>query len=185
MNIVVYRPEEGGAPFKLLTGYTLEAAASFVFAEYGEGYLCHETEHRIDADVERLDLTADPIVIVSYVRTKSPEELQAEINRERDRRIAAGVTLNGISVTGSDKDRANLSDLAFAAQLRIASGDATTVTVFRDGDNIDHSLTPAELLTLWQQSAAYVSNLYAASWALKALDPIPQDISNPLYWPGA
>lgn len=116
-------------------------------------------------------------------RPRDPSELPVQINRERARRIEAGTVINGVRVTGRDEDTRNLTNLALAAQLRLAGGDTATVTVFRDGDNIDHELTPMQVLGLWQQSAAYVSSLYAASWALKGMDPIPQDISDHRHWP--
>ncbi|OJU02873.1 MAG: hypothetical protein BGN87_06170 [Rhizobiales bacterium 65-79] len=105
------------------------------------------------------------------------------MNAERDRRIVAGKTINGIAVTGREEDARNLTNLALGAQLRIAAGDTTTLTTFRDGNNADHDLTPPEMLELWQQSAAYVSALYAASWTIKALDPIPADFDAESRWP--
>ncbi|KGE01011.1 hypothetical protein JL39_07675 [Rhizobium sp. YS-1r] len=105
------------------------------------------------------------------------------MNAERARRIIAGKIINGIHVTGRDEDARNLTNLALGAQVRIAGGDSTTLKTFRDGDNIDHDLTPPEIMSLWQQSSEYVSALYAASWALKALDPIPADFADDSYWP--
>lgn len=109
--------------------------------------------------------------------------LSAAVNAERTRRVTAGKAINGIHVTGSDDDARNLTSLALASQLRLASGDVETTTTFRDGGNVDHELTPAQLLYLWQQSAEYVSALYAASWALKAMEPIPDDYASDGYWP--
>lgn len=109
--------------------------------------------------------------------------LAQAVNAERSRRIIAGTVVDGIHVTGSDDDARNLTSLALAAQLRLAAGDTETTTTFRDGGNVDHELTPAQLLSLWQQSAEYVSALYAASWALKAMEPIPADFSTEGYWP--
>lgn len=106
-----------------------------------------------------------------------------QVNLERQRRIAVGKVIDGVHVTGSDEDARNLMSLALGAQMRLAAGDTETVTTFRDGGNFDHDLTPAQLLSLWQQSAAYVSDLYAASWALKAMEPIPADYANDSYWP--
>lgn len=105
-----------------------------------------------------------------------------DVNAERDRRIIAGKTINGVAVTGREEDARNLTNLALAAQLRLASADTTTTTTFRDGNNVDHDLTPSEMLALWQGSAAYVSDLYAASWVIKALDPIPADFDADSYW---
>ncbi|MEQ1407789.1 DUF4376 domain-containing protein [Neorhizobium sp. Rsf11] len=129
--------------------------------------------------------TVDPAKIVT-AEQKSEAARQAlgdAINAERTRRIIAGKIINGIHVTGRDEDARNLTNLALGAQVRIAGGDTTTLTTFRDGDNIDHDLTPQEIMSLWQQSSEYVSALYAASWALKALDPIPADFADDGYWP--
>lgn len=108
-----------------------------------------------------------------------------DINGERARRILAGTVIDGVHVTGSDEDARNLMSLALGAQMRLAARDNETLTTFRDGDNVDHELTPEQLLSLWQQSAAYVSALYASSWALKEMEPIPRDFSDDSYWPRA
>lgn len=107
----------------------------------------------------------------------------ADVNAERTRRIISGKVIDGVHVTGSDDDARNLMSLALGAQMRLAAGDTETVTTFRDGDNVDHQLTPAQLLSLWQQSAEYVSALYAASWALKEMEPIPADFASDGRWP--
>jgi hypothetical protein len=114
---------------------------------------------------------------------RGPFITSEDVNAERDRRIVAGKTINGVAVTGREEDARNLTNLALAAQLRLASADTTTLTTFRDGNNVDHELTPAEMLDLWQQSAAYVSALYAASWVIKAIDPIPADFDADSRWP--
>mgnify|MGYP001124730299 CR=1 FL=1 len=120
--------------------------------------------------------------VVEY--TPPPLPITSEdINRERQRRVVAGKTINGIAVTGRDEDARNLTNLALAAQLRLASADTTTLTTFRDGNNVDHDLTPSQMLDLWQQSAAYVSALYEASWVIKAMDPIPADFDADSRWP--
>ncbi|RWC58936.1 DUF4376 domain-containing protein [Mesorhizobium sp.] len=118
----------------------------------------------------------------------SPYEAPAtaeDVNRERARRIVAGKTIDGIAVTGRDEDARNLTNLAMAAQLRLGQGDTTTPTVFRDGTNTDHDLTPLQVLSMWQQSATYVSDLYTASWAIKAMDPLPVDVTAAELWPAA
>lgn len=115
----------------------------------------------------------DPVVLVA----------SADVNAERVRRILAGKVIDGVHVTGSDEDARNLMSLALGAQMRLAAGDNETLTTFRDGENVDHQLTPAQLLSLWQHSAEYVSALYAASWALKEMKPIPVDYAAQKWWP--
>ncbi len=111
------------------------------------------------------------------------DDLLAAINAERQRRIEAGKIINGVYVTGRDEDARNLTNLALAAQMRIAGGDTSTITVYRDGNNVNHELTPPQVLSLWQQSSAYVSDLYAASWAVKAMEPLPVDVTADGLWP--
>lgn len=109
-----------------------------------------------------------------------------DVNAERATRIERGttVTVDGVAirVQGREEDTRNLQGLAFAAQLRLSTGDTTTTITFRDGDNVDRILTPLQVLSLWSQSAAYVSLMYAKSWAIKAMSPIPADFRNDSYW---
>lgn len=124
----------------------------------------------------------DGAAVVDYSPTPLPISGEA-VNAERARRIVAGKVIDGVYVTGRAEDARNLMSLAMVAQMRIAGGDTITTTVFRDGNNVDHDLTPSQILSIWQQSAAYVSALYDASWALKAMQPIPADFAGDGYWP--
>jgi len=130
--------------------------------------------------------TPDPSIIIT-AEMKAAEKrasTEAAVNAERQRRILAGTVIDGVHVTGRDEDALNLTNLALVAQLRIAGGDMTTPTVYRDGNNVDHELTPPQMLALWQQSAEYVSALYEASWSIKAMDPLPEDVTDDELWPG-
>jgi hypothetical protein len=133
-----------------------------------------EMGNRHRREIAELGLT-----IATYV---PPPPSGEDVNAERQRRILVGAVFNGVHVTGSEEDARNLTNLALAAQMRIAAGDTTTLTTFRDGGNVDHQLTPPQMLGLWQQASAHVSALYAASWALKAMNPIPADFANDNYW---
>lgn len=128
--------------------------------------------------------TPDPSIIITPEQKAAEARTAAEqaINAERQRRIVAGTTIAGIEVTGRDEDTRNLTNLALAAQMRLATGDDETITVFRDGDNVDHELTPSQVLALWQISAEYVSSLYAASWRIKAMETLPENITDDELW---
>lgn len=124
------------------------------------------------------------LLVTSEQKAQTAHQLAERlVNAERARRIEVGKVIDGVWITGRDEDARNLTNLALGAQLRIGSGDVTTSTVFRDGNNVDHDLTPPQILSIWQQSAAYVSDLYAASWALKALTVIPEDFAEDQHWP--
>lgn len=135
--------------------------------------------------VTRIASEAELTDVLAVYGLRGPVQTHEDVNRERNRRIVAGTVIDGVHVTGRDEDARNLTNLALAAQLRIASGDTTTLTVYRDGQNIDHELTPPQMLALWQQSAAYVSALYAASWAIKAMEPLPENVADDALWPAA
>jgi len=152
-------------------------------AARGEEWAVLETDHRVDNATERVDLSVNPPVLVSIVPELTPSELLIGINQERDRRLQLGKQFGDIYVTGNERDITNLTNLALGAQIRLGMRDTTTTTRFRDGNNVDHMLAPAELLDLWEEASAYVSALYEASWNLKSMTPIPQNFTDDSYWP--
>lgn len=133
-----------------------------------------DLSNRHRREIDELGLTIAPYV--------PPAPTGDDVNAERQRRIIAGAVFGGIHVTGRDEDIVNLTNLALAAQVRITGGDTTTLTTYRDGDNVDHDLTPPAMLALWQQASVRVSAIYAASWALKAMNPIPADFADDSHW---
>ena len=117
------------------------------------------------------------------------KNFRAVVHQERKKRIAQGtsVTLAGygtqVALQGRDSDRANISDLAQLAQMRIGAGDYTTTTVFRDRNNVDHSLNPAQIIDLYIQAAAFFQAVMQASWTLKEMDPVITDPTQDSHWP--
>lgn len=114
---------------------------------------------------------------------------RADVNEERDRRIAFGrvVTLTSgkvVPIQGRPQDQTNLLGLVTLAQMRKQTND-TTPTTFRDRDNVDHSLTPGEVIELWTRGVAYFEQVMQAAWALKDSDPIPTDYRDDTHWPDA
>jgi hypothetical protein len=132
------------------------------------------TEDEINAEIV--------ILIQTYLRE--------QITNMRTQKIIEGctVTLTGgkiVPLTGRQEDLTDLQGLAFGAQLRVGQGDTTTLTPFRDANNVIQNLTPLEILELWSSGAAYVSSLYEASWTLKDSDPVPDDWADASHWPTA
>lgn len=120
--------------------------------------------------------------------TVTPVVTAQMVNVERDRRIAAGcaVEITGYGVVplqGRLQDQTNMLGLATAANLRIAAGDAETLTKFRDAQNVDHLLTPTQVVEMWSKGAAWISAVFEASWAIKAMEPIPLDYVANSRWP--
>lgn len=123
-----------------------------------------------------------------FARAPEPPVTNELVNSERLRRREAGTVVqvtgtNGIRLQGRDEDLANLQGLAFAAQLRLAQGDTTHQTKFRDMDNVDHTLVPAQVLEMWSLGSTWVSQVYEVSWDLKDANPIPLDYADEKYWP--
>lgn len=110
------------------------------------------------------------------------------VNEERDRRIVQGqsVDVSGVGVftmdTRNEADFRNLNGLALKGTLLMIAADAVTTTEVRDSADQSHYLTGAQLISMAEQVAAKVSAIYAASWALKAMDPIPSDYADDSYW---
>lgn len=133
-----------------------------------------------------VDMTAGEIAELEAMQAAASLVTPEMVNAERERRLLLGSEFNDmfdhIYITGDQTNRANLSDLVLGAMLRIQSGDTTTITTFRDGNNVDHDLTPPQLIALFAQASAYVSLMYEKSWALKAMDVIPSDYTNDSYW---
>lgn len=132
---------------------------------------------------------------IDFSQTVTAEEKNAEkrksaseaINAERARRIMAGtdITLSDgtvIGMQGRPEDQINLTTQKDIAQHMIASGQPDATVIWRDSHNTLHKLKPAQMIEVWLKSAAHVSAIYQASWALKAMDPIP-DVSDNTHWP--
>lgn len=117
-----------------------------------------------------------------------PQPQSADVDAERDRRILAGGTFDvagygAVRIIGREVDMRNLTNLALAAQARIAAGAGSAVTNFRDADNVIHPLVQAQVLDLWSKGAALVEAIYAASWAIKDGGAIPADYADDSRWP--
>lgn len=112
---------------------------------------------------------------------------RAAVNAKRLAVITAGTTVQitghgPVALQGRPEDQTSLQGLAFGAQLRLAQGDSTTLMEFLDRQNALHQLVPMQMLELWQKGAAFVSAIYARSWAIKEMDPATTDIDDPELW---
>lgn len=113
---------------------------------------------------------------------------EQDVNQERSRRVAAGTVVSvegygNVALQGRQEDQITLGNLAQISMFRIQQGDTTTTTKFRDRDNVDHFLTPPQIVDMWAKGTQWVSDIYAASWDVKDLDPIPLDYTDDKYWP--
>lgn len=118
----------------------------------------------------------------------SPLPITSEqINEERDRRTLAGTTFDitgygQIRIEGDTVTREFLEARGVAAQLVVLSGGSKTFT-WRDADNVNHTLTAAQMAELYQLGGSYVEAVRSASWSLKDGGTIPLDYTDDKYWP--
>lgn len=110
------------------------------------------------------------------------------VTAERTRRIIEGAMFDvpglavQVALQGRPEDQTTLGNLAQAAILRTINGDTTTLTPFMDRDNTLHTLVPGQVIALWSQGAAYVTQIYKVSWIIKEMDPITTDPTADALW---
>lgn len=113
---------------------------------------------------------------------------RALVDAERDRRLVAGATVTvagygDIPVQGRERDMVVYASLELTAMQMDAAGVTTAALPFRDRDNGQHLLTPAQMLDLMAQAKTAAQAIYAAAWNLKDGAPIPADVTDDTLWP--
>jgi len=115
------------------------------------------------------------------------------VNAERDRRINAGSTFTvagygSVFLTGRERDQIVLTSRLVAAQGMKAAGVTAPSLIIRGGDNINHLLTPDQMIELVQLGASWIEDTMKVSWDMKDATGafpagIPEDYANDIYWP--
>lgn len=72
------------------------------------------------------------------------------------------------SVDGYYDDDANLSNLLAQAQILISKNDSSTTIIFRDAENNNHTLTPAQVVAMWEAYQTFLYNQLQWAWGKKA-----------------
>lgn len=115
------------------------------------------------------------------------------VNTERDRRINAGTTFTvtgygTVSLTGRERDQIVLTSRLVAAQAMKAAGVTAPSLVIRGGDNINHLLTPDQMIELVQLGSTWIEDVMQVSWDMKDAagafpSGIPANYTSDIYWP--
>ena len=122
----------------------------------------------------------------------TPEEIRVawvlQVIAERDQRISAGTTIavpgiGNIPVSGSPVVQADLTSLATAAQIAMASGNTEATFPFRDLAGTTHGLSNEQVLALYMAGLDWLASMRAAAWALMDADPMPDDPTADEHWP--
>lgn len=115
----------------------------------------------------------------------APAPTGAQVDAERERRIAlpleVTLSVGTITINMDAHAQRNIQGLASVGQYLVATSSSDT-TAFRDYDNTSHDLAPADLIGMGLQVAQRIQSVYAASWAIKAMDPIPADYADDGWW---
>lgn len=121
------------------------------------------------------------------VADKPLAQLHSLIDDERDRRIAAGVsvTIANTTFTAQTRDEIdfrNINGLVSKGILLLMQSDFTTTSPFRDADNNEQLLNAQGLISMGEQVAARVTEIYQYAWYLKTLTPIPETYNSDQWW---
>jgi hypothetical protein len=125
--------------------------------------------------------------LVPFVRPRNREELIAAVERERVRRLAAGFDYDfgderGVHRIGTtEEDRKGWADVNIAAFKAVARGQGQKILhIFTNSGPVD--VTADEWLAILDADEAFRQPIWQMSFALQAMEPIPQDIENQEYW---
>jgi len=97
--------------------------------------------------------------------------LKTKVENKRDAVIKSGVMVNiaNTSVylqTSKDPDLQNIIAVGSSGTALVATG-ANTALFFRDANNVTHSLTPTEAVTMALTAQSKISGVWSYSWGLK------------------
>jgi hypothetical protein len=94
----------------------------------------------------------------------SIQTVQAAIDACREQIMSAGYTdSNGITWDTASSDIQNLSGIC----TLIACGAVTSNQIWRDANNVNHTMTPAQLVTLAGEIALFTAQCYQNAWTHK------------------
>lgn len=137
-----------------------------------------------------IDLSIDPpIAFLDQTAPKSHDELVAVIVSERGRRLARGFDYDfgdarGVHRIGtSDQDMRGWDDVTRLAGAMINSAIDTPIAIITETGPT--TVTPSEWQLILVAAGEFGQPIWQASFLLQAMDPIPQDITDNAYWPGA
>lgn len=115
-----------------------------------------------------------------------------EVNAERDRRVRAGFTFQGILFDFDEKSEANITGAGASAMWAVQNGaqpgdyrwsDPEGDFVWIAADNTTVRMDAQMCVAFSQAARLHAQRLILAAGALKAQDPIPADYKDDSHWP--
>jgi len=137
-------------------------------------------------------LTEIPGFNEAYALAVNPPPSSADVNAERDRRIAAGFEFGGNTYDFDIKAKTNISgaaQMAFMAivagaghgNLRWHGGDADFSWITQDNQIV--TMDAHSVVAFGKTAASHESAYIHAARAIKDMTPIPADYADDAYWP--
>ncbi len=136
---------------------------------------------------------AEEIAYLAEIAAFKANPTGAMVNTERDRRIVQGSMFDvdgygTIAITGREEDKVALTGLLLKAQGAVAAGVTDPIMTLRDRDNVNHSLTPGQMIDLVMQGMAWIQATMQVSWDMKDAtgdfpEGIPADFTDDAHWP--
>ena len=134
------------------------------------------------------------ITEVDYTAPEPPLPTPQDVTSERERRLEYGAafTVAGVAdpipLQGRSFDQTVYLALLMRAQGFKAAGVTDPVLTVRAGDDVIHSLTPDQMMSLVMQSMTWFESVMAISWAMKDstgafTGGIPTDYTAHTHWP--
>ncbi len=115
-----------------------------------------------------------------------------DVDAERDQRIAAGFTYNGVFFQSRQFDLDNIRSMATAASVKIVQGaqdgdlrwfDPEADFYWIAADNSHVQMSAPDMVSFAMVAATWGSKHILAASALKKMTPIPLDFTDNKWWP--
>lgn len=134
------------------------------------------------------DIDLTQIVTAEDKAAQEQARRRDALHAHRDRLIAAGTTVSvtgigDVPVIGTPFDQNVMLSLLQRGAARVAANDTTADMIYRDAANTIHMLTGAQAVELAEAGMMWVELVMSASWEIKDAGPIPEDFTDPSYWP--
>ncbi|WP_242221717.1 hypothetical protein [Shinella zoogloeoides] len=168
-----------GRPRTSQTPFTTEEIAD-------AGYVEAPPEPAHDAVTQRLGWDGENWTVEDL--PPPPEPSTSSVDEEHDRRALVGKTFTvtgygDVALEGSLLTQTVLLALKDTARDLVDAGVTDPVLMLTDRDNVDHYMTPPQVVELVNAGKQYMQELHVAKRALKEMEPVPADFADDGYWP--
>ncbi|KQT54626.1 hypothetical protein ASG43_03300 [Aureimonas sp. Leaf454] len=128
----------------------------------------------------------------TWIVTTKPGPESRDINAERDRRIRAGFTFEGVAFDYDDASQKRITGAATLAGFAVAAGSlpgdlrwhgGTSDFVWIARDNTLVPMDARKCFAFGEAAAAQESAIIFAAKAIKETSPAPSDFAHDRYWP--